>query len=150
MPPSALCPETCLQPAHPVTTATHKTCRRITGEEVFHKSNPEKIDIEVFKAVTRAIAQSDNLEIMTGHLTQLLVGTLEIKGCSIFALEPESGKLNCCQVSVLSYRLPEQRQVFSGKSIGDIKKGKPVIIRDLDDTDLLQYPRRPEKRESAP
>ena len=53
----------------------------------------EKIDIEVFKAVTRAIAQSDNLEIMTSHLTQLLVGTLDIKGCSIFALNPESEEL---------------------------------------------------------
>ncbi len=33
----------------------------------------EKIDIEIFKVVFRAIAESDNLEIMANHLTQLLV-----------------------------------------------------------------------------
>jgi GAF domain-containing protein len=102
--------------------------------------NAEKIDIEVFKAVTRAIAQSDNLEIMTSHLTQLLVGTLEIKGCSIFALEPESGELELLSSFGLSIGYLNKGPVFSSKSIGDIKKGKPVIIRDLNNTDLLQYP----------
>ncbi|MBW2411719.1 MAG: GAF domain-containing protein, partial [Deltaproteobacteria bacterium] len=38
----------------------------------------EKIDINIFKVVFRAMAQSDNLEIMANHLTQLLVAALEI------------------------------------------------------------------------
>ena len=33
--------------------------------------NAEKIDIEIFKAVTRAIAQSDDLEIMTLSLIHI-------------------------------------------------------------------------------
>jgi hypothetical protein len=33
-------------------------------------SAEEKIDIDLFKVVFRAIAQSDNLEIMANHLTQ--------------------------------------------------------------------------------
>ena len=37
----------------------------------------ELIDIELFKVVFRAMAQSDDLEIMTNHLTQLLVAALE-------------------------------------------------------------------------
>lgn len=102
--------------------------------------NAEKIDIEVFKAVARAIAHSDNLEIMTGHLTQLLVGTLEIKGCSIFALDPQSGELELLSSFGLSIGYLNKGPLFSDKSIGDIKKGKPIIIRDLKDTDLLQYP----------
>jgi transcriptional regulator with GAF, ATPase, and Fis domain len=102
--------------------------------------NAEKIDIEVFKAVTRAIAQSDDLEVMTGHLAQLLVGTLEIKGCSIFAFEPQSRELERLSSFGLSSGYLNKGPVFSDKSIGDIKKGKPVIIRDLNDTDLLQYP----------
>ena len=103
--------------------------------------NAEKIDIEVFKAVARAIAHSDDLEIMTGHLTQLLVGTLGIKGCSIFALEPVSGELELLSSFGLSVGYLNKGPVISGKSIGAIKKGTPVIIRDLKDTDLLQYPR---------
>ena len=40
----------------------------------------DKIDIDLFKVVFKAMAQSDNLEIMANHLTQLLVAALEIKG----------------------------------------------------------------------
>ena len=103
-------------------------------------ASAEKIDIEVFKTVARAIAESDNLEIMTSHLTQLLVGVLEIKGCSIFALEPQSGELEILSSFGLSMGYLHKGPVFSNRSIGDIKKGKPVIIRDLKNTDLLQYP----------
>ena len=56
-------------------------------------SAEEKIDIDLFKVVFRAIAQSDNLEIMANHLTQLLVAALEIKGCTIFALNVELDEL---------------------------------------------------------
>ena len=45
-----------------------------------------KIDINIFKIVTKAIAESNDLVIMANHLTQLLVGALEIKGCTLFAL----------------------------------------------------------------
>ena len=50
----------------------------------------EKINIDIYKVVFRAIAESDNLEIMANHLTQLLVAALEIKGCTLFALNPET------------------------------------------------------------
>jgi signal transduction protein with GAF and PtsI domain len=100
----------------------------------------EKIDIEVFKAVTRAIAQSDNLEIMTSHLTQLLVSSLENKGCSIFALNPESGELELLASFGLSIGYLNKGPLFSSKSIGAIKKGQPVIIPDVSNTDRLQYP----------
>ena len=102
--------------------------------------NAEKIDIDVFKLVTRAIAQSDNLEIMTSHLTQLLVGTLEIKGCSIFALEPVSKELELLASFGLSIGYLNKGPIFSHKSIGAIKKGEPVIIPDVNRTDRLQYP----------
>ena len=100
----------------------------------------DKIDIEVFKAVARAIAQSDSLEIMTSHMAQLLVGCLENKGCSIFALNPESGELELLASFGLSIGYLNKGPVLSGKSIGAIKKGEPVIIADVNSTDQLQYP----------
>ena len=42
----------------------------------------DKIDIDVIRVITRAIAESDNLVVMATHLTQLLVGALGIKGCT--------------------------------------------------------------------
>ena len=53
----------------------------------------DKINIDIFKAVTRAIAESDNLGIMTNHLTQLLVGALGIKACTLFALNLDTTEL---------------------------------------------------------
>ena len=103
-------------------------------------ASTEKIDIEVFKAVARAIAQSDNLEIMTSHLAQLLVGSLENKGCSIFALNPESGELELLASFGLSVGYLNKGPILSSRSIGAIKKGQPVIIADVNSTDKLQYP----------
>jgi hypothetical protein len=64
----------------------------------------EIIDIDLFKVVFRAMAQSDDLEIMTNHLTQLLVAALEIKGCTIFAVNPETEELEVLASSGLSMK----------------------------------------------
>ena len=52
-------------------------------------NNQDRIDVEIFKVVSKAIATSDNIELMTNHLCQLLVVTLEIKGSSIFLFTSE-------------------------------------------------------------
>ena len=103
-------------------------------------SAQEKIDIDLFKVVFRAIAQSDNLEIMANHLTQLLVAALEIKGCTIFALNPESNELEDLASFGLSMSYLEKGPVLTDKSISDTFKGKPIVIPDINTTDRLQYP----------
>ena len=103
-------------------------------------STEEKIDIDLFKVVFRAMAQSDNLEIMANHLTQLLVAALDIKGCTIFALNPESNELEDLASFGLSRSYLEKGPVLSDKSIADTFKGKPIVIPDVGSTDRLQYP----------
>jgi len=100
----------------------------------------EKIDINIFKVVFRAIAHSDNLEIMANHLAQLLVAALEIKGCTIFALNPESEELEVLASFGMSMGYVHKGPVLSKKSIGATLKGNPSVVRDVDNTDLLQYP----------
>ncbi|MGD9307385.1 MAG: GAF domain-containing protein, partial [Desulfobacterales bacterium] len=100
----------------------------------------EKIDINIFKIVFRAIAHSDNLEIMANHLTQLLVAALEIKGCTIFALNPESEELEVLASFGMSMGYVHKGPVLSKKSIGATLKGDPIVVQDVDNTDLLQYP----------
>lgn len=100
----------------------------------------EIIDIDLFKVVFRAMAQSDDLEIMTNHLTQLLVAALKIKGCTIFALNPETEELEVLASSGLSMKYLNKGPLFTGKSIGATLKGEPVIIRDVNKTNRLQYP----------
>ena len=103
-------------------------------------SAEEKIDIDLFKIVFRAIAQSDNLDIMANHLTQLLVAALEIKGCTIFALNTESNELENVASFGLSMDYLEKGPVLSDKSIADTHKGRPVVIPNVANSDRLQYP----------
>jgi len=103
-------------------------------------SAEERIDIDLFKVVFRAMAHSDNLEIMANHLTQLLVAALEIKGCTIFALNPESNELEDLASFGLSINYLEKGPVLSDKSIADTFKGKPIVISDVNTADRLQYP----------
>ncbi len=100
----------------------------------------EKIDIDIFKVVFRAIAESDNLEIMANHLTQLLVASLEIKGCTLFALNQDSQELEVLASFGLSMKYVHKGPLLTGKSFGATAEKKPIVIRDVNKTDLLQYP----------
>ncbi len=103
-------------------------------------SDKEKIDIDLFKVVFRAMAQSDNLEVMANHLAQLLIAALDIKGCTIFALNPESDELEVLSSFGLSVNYIHKGPILSDKSIADTFNGKPIVIRDVNNSDLLQYP----------
>jgi transcriptional regulator with GAF, ATPase, and Fis domain len=100
----------------------------------------EKIDIDVFKLVTRAIAHSDSLEAMSAYLSQLLVAALGIKGCSIFALNPATGELEIIGTSGLRVGFLNKGPVLSRKSIARTLKGVPVVVSDVETSRALQYP----------
>ena len=100
----------------------------------------EMIDIDLFKVVFRAMAQSDDLEIMTNHLTQLLVAALKIKGSTIFALNPETEELEVLASFGLSMKYLNKGPLLTGKSISATLKGEPVVVRDVNKTNRLQYP----------
>jgi len=103
-------------------------------------SDQEMIDIDLFKVVFRAMSQSDNLEVMANHLAQLLIATLEIKGCTIFALNPETEELEILASFGLSINYIHKGPILSDRSIADTFNGNPVVIRDVNNSDLLQYP----------
>ena len=98
------------------------------------------IDIEVFKTITRAIARSDNPEVMADHLTQLLVAATGIKGCTIFALNPQSDELEVMASFGLSSEYLNKGPVFSQKSIQGFRRGEPLVVHDIAVSNLLQYP----------
>ncbi|MDJ0876796.1 MAG: GAF domain-containing protein, partial [Desulfobacterales bacterium] len=100
----------------------------------------DRITIDIFKVVTRAIAESTNLEIMTKHLTQLLVGALEIKGASIFAANIETKELEVLGSFGLSIRYMNKGPLFFNRSIMSVNKKKAVVVRDVKQSDQLQYP----------
>jgi transcriptional regulator with GAF, ATPase, and Fis domain len=100
----------------------------------------DRIDIDKFKVVTREILESNNLGIMANHLAQLLVGILEIKGCSIFIFNPESKELETLGSFGLSVDYMTKGPILVDKSIGSVLIRKPVVIKDITNDDRLQYP----------
>ncbi len=100
----------------------------------------EKIDIDTFKVVTRAIAESSDLNIMVNHLTQLLTGALGIKGCTLFVLNPDTKELELLANFGLSLVYLNKGTVLSDKSIGSTLTGRAAVIRDTSKTNQLQYP----------
>jgi len=99
----------------------------------------DRINIEIFKVVTRAIAESNNLEIMAKHLAQLLVGALEIKGSSIFATNVETKELEVLSSFGLSIRYMNKGPLYISHSIKSVEKHKAVVVKDVKDSDMLQY-----------
>lgn len=99
----------------------------------------DRINIDIFKVVTRAIAESNNLEIMAKHLAQLMVGALEIKGATIFATNVETKELEVLGSFGLSIRYMNKGPIYISQSIKSVEKHKAVVVRDVKDSDMLQY-----------
>jgi len=100
----------------------------------------DKINIDVFKVVTRAIEESDNLDLMATRLAQLLVGALGIKGSTIFILNPETDELEVLASFGMSINFLNKGPVLAGKSLDLKLRGEPIVIRDVAASDRLQYP----------
>jgi len=100
----------------------------------------EKLDIDMFKVVSRAISESTNLDIMANHLAQLLTAALGIKGCTIFALNLETEELEVLASFGLSVEYMNKGPVTAEKSIGCTLKGEAVVVNDVTSSDRLQYP----------
>lgn len=99
----------------------------------------DRINIDIFKIVTRAIAESHHLEIMAKHLAQLIIGALEIKGATIFATNQETKELEVLGSFGLSIRYMNKGPLYINRSIKSVEKHKAVVVSDVKNSDLLQY-----------
>src|SRR4030042_3381374 len=103
------------------------------------------IDIEIFKVVNRAISESDDLEIMATHLSQLLTGALEIKGSSIFVLNPETNELEILASFGLSMSYLNKGPLLARKSLARPMQGETIVINNIESAQELQYPEEAKK-----
>ncbi|MBW1848059.1 MAG: GAF domain-containing protein [Deltaproteobacteria bacterium] len=103
-------------------------------------SSEDRINMDIFRIVTKAVAKSEDLETMTNHLSQLLVVTLGIKGCAIFILNPDTKELERLASFGLGISYLTKGPIQADKSLGDALKGEPVIVRDVSHSAKVQYP----------
>ncbi len=108
-------------------------------------SEENKINIEIFKIIKNAMGHSSELDVMASSLVQLLTGSLDIKGCALFILNPERRELDTLTTFGLSMNYLNKGSISTDKSISTLYKHKPVVISDVTDTDQLQYPEDAEK-----
>ena len=100
----------------------------------------DRINLDVFKTVQRAISQSEHIEIMATHLTQLLVAALDIKGACLFARNVESAELEALGSFGLSIAYVNKGPLMFDESIRNQYREQPIVIPDIAKSDLLQYP----------
>ena len=100
----------------------------------------DSIDLELYKVISRAITSSESIEEMTSHMTQLIVGSMGIKGCTIFAYNPENEELEILGSAGLSLNYLNKGPLLVSKSIDLDLRGKPIIISDVSKSNRLQYP----------
>ena len=103
-------------------------------------NSEQRITIDIFKTVTKAIAESNDLDIMTNHLSQLLVSALDIKACAIYVLDLETKELEMLASFGLSPKYVSKGPILADKSISATLNGKAVIVRDVTKGGSIQYP----------
>ncbi len=104
-----------------------------------------RINLDVFKVVCKAVSQSHSLDTMLGQLTQLLVGALQIKGCTIFALNQNTNELEILASFGLSPSYLSKGPILADRGLCALLEGKPIIVRDVSADDRLQYPEEAKK-----
>jgi transcriptional regulator with GAF, ATPase, and Fis domain len=100
----------------------------------------DKIDIGLLSVVTHAISDSTNLADMAEQLTQFMVGVLNIKGATLYVHNFETEEFETIASFGLSSNYLNKGPVLVCQSIQKTKEGHPVVISDVNTSDLLQYP----------
>jgi transcriptional regulator with GAF, ATPase, and Fis domain len=104
-------------------------------------ASENRISIDIFKAVTRSVSHSEDLDVMTNHLAQLLTAGLDIKGCAIFVLNAVTEELEILASFGLSAKYLTKGPLNTPKSINETFQGNPVVIADISKKNKsLQYP----------
>ena len=108
-------------------------------------SDKVRINIDMFKTVSKAISQSDNLDTMASHLAQLIVTTLGMKGCAIFVLDPEIKELELLASFGLTTKYLTKGSVRADMRFAANLEGKPFLVPDVSKDKNIQYPEEAKK-----
>ena len=98
------------------------------------------INYETLLKVAKAMSMSTVPEEVVKLAVESVKTSLDIKGCALFLLNPESNELEVAASSGLSSEYLQKGPVSSIKSIGKSLTDGPVAIYDVTDDPRIQYP----------
>jgi GAF domain-containing protein len=104
-----------------------------------------QLSLEVLSLTSETIAGADHLETLAAQLSQILVGAFGIKGTTIFILNPDRDELEILASIGLSPDYVHKGPVLVDKSIQLARNRESIVIRDVAQSDQLQYPDSAEK-----
>ncbi|WP_020586748.1 GAF domain-containing protein [Desulfobacter curvatus] len=99
-----------------------------------------KIDLDTYKLIIETLTKSDDLTVMGSQLTSLLIGATGAKGASLFILNTEKEELEILATEGLSSDYVNKGPILIDQSIKHESNQNPVIIKDTQKSDILQYP----------
>ena len=101
--------------------------------------------LKLFKDVCKKINSSLDIKEVLNSITENTVGTLKVKGCTIFLLDQIEKKLKISSSDGLSEAYLNKGPVDSEKSIVETLSGKWVLITNATNDDRIQYPKEAKK-----
>lgn len=108
-------------------------------------SEQGKIGLDIYKMIVDTVFDATNPTIMGSQVTHLLVSAMDVKGASIFVVNPKAEELEILATEGLSIAYVNKGPILVDKSIKLSSNLKPVIITDTRNSDRLQYPEKAEK-----
>jgi GAF domain-containing protein len=103
-------------------------------------ADQNKINLELYRLFVKTISDANHIEEMSTRLTQILVGTLGIKGAALFILDPEREELELLSSAGLSMDYVNKGPILVDKSIRIGPNREPIVIMDTHSSDKIQYP----------
>ena len=98
------------------------------------------IDLVIYKLLVQTISEAGDLQVMANKLTQIMVGTLGIKGAALYILDPDRDELELLASAGLSVNYVNKGPILVDKSMKIASNREPVVIHDTETSDKLQYP----------
>ncbi len=101
-----------------------------------------KIDLDTYKLIIETFTNSEDLNVMSSQLTSLLIGATGAKGATLFILNTEKEELEILATEGLSPNYVNKGPILVDQSIKHESNQNPVIIEDIQNSDMLQYPQK--------
>ena len=108
-------------------------------------SQNQKLDLGKYKLIIDTILDSTDPVVLGTQLTHLLITAMDVKGASIFVLNPVTEELEILATEGLSLDYRNKGPILVDKSIKLPPNLTPIVIGDTESSTQLQYPEKAKK-----
>lgn len=105
-----------------------------------NQSTERKFDLRKFKAISNAISNYEDLNLLINHLVEGTTRTFEAKGCSIMLLDEKENQLFTVSYYGISEEYLKKGPLFVDEKYSAFIKSEPVYIENVQSDTRIKYP----------